>query len=306
LIRRKKPAPPKRAAPQASDLGLPTLGVLEEFTRASLAQWRAAGKNLERFSQTLFFDLERHRAQHSAELVEAIRSSSKGPLEFQGWSRLVDYRFSNEPLSMEGSIKADGGRFNIGRLLNPAAYTPFPALYVAEDFAAAFRERFGIDKKGSFGGLAASDLVLRREASFSSVALNLRLENLIDIGDVDSLKATSEILRRFQMPKSISVQGRRLRLKVPGLVRTPTGLQRQLLSPNWRVEPTQYDLPSNSQIFGRLCAAAGAHAILYPSVRDSSKRCLALFPQNWKGSSSFVELVGAIPSEVLVRRVDGN
>jgi hypothetical protein len=306
VIRRQKPAPPKRKTPQLSDLGLPALGVLEEFTHASLTQWRAAGKNLERFSETLFFDLERHRAQHSDEFVEAIRSSLKGPIEFHGWSRLVDYQFSNQPLSTEGSIKADGGRFNIGRLLNPAAYTPFPALYVAEDFPTAFRERFGIDKTSNVGGLTATDLALRRETSFSNVALNIRLETLIDIGDVDSLKATTEILRRFQMPKSISVHARRLRMKVPGLVRTPTGLQRQLLSPNWRVEPTQYDLPSNSQIFGRLCVAAGTHAILYPSARDSSKRCLALYPQNWKRSSSFIELAGAIPPEVLVRRLDGS
>jgi hypothetical protein len=132
------------------------------------------------------------------------------------------------------------------------------------------------------------------------------LETLIDIGELEALKATTDILRRFQMPKSISVHARRLRMKVPGLIRTPTGLQRQLLSPNWRVEPTQYDLPSNSQIFGRLCAAAGVHAILYPSVRDSSRRCLALFPQNWKGTSSFIELAGAVPPEVLVRRLDGS
>jgi hypothetical protein len=306
VIRRRKPAPPKRKAAQPADLGLPTLGVLEEFTRASLAQWRAAGKNLERFSQTLFFDLERHRAQHSDEFIEAIRSSSKGPVEFHGWARLVDYRFSNEPLSTEGSIRGDGGRFNIGRLLNPATYTPFPALYVAEDFPTAFRERFGIDQKTSTGGLTASELVLRRETSFSCIALNIRLETLIDIGDLDSLKATADILRRFQMPKSIAMQARLLRMKVPGLVRTVTGLQRQLLNPNWRVEPVQHDLPSNSQIFGRLCAAAGAHAIVYPSVRDSSKRCAALFPQNWKRSSSFVELAGAIPPEILVRRVDGS
>jgi hypothetical protein len=305
VIRRQRPAPPKRQTPQPSDLGLPALGVLEAFTHASLTQWRAAGKNLARFSETLFFDLERHRAQHSDEFVAAIRSSLKGPLEFHGWSRLVDYEFSNQPLSMEGSIKADGGRFNIGRLLNPATYTPFPALYVAEDFPTAFRERFGVDKTSNVSGLTATDLALRRETSFSNVALNIQLETLIDIGDLDSLKATTDILRRFQMSKTIAVNARRLRMR-PGLVRTATGLQRQLLSRNWRVEPVQYDLPSNSQIFGRLCAAAGAHAILYPSTRDSSKRCLALFPQNWKSSSSRVELAGVAPPEVLVRRLDGS
>ena len=306
MVRRRKPTLPNRQAPQASDLGLPTLGVLDEFTRASLAQWRAAGRNLERFSQTMFFDLERHRAQHSGELLDAIRSSSKGPFKFQGWARLVDYQFSNQPLSMEGSLKGDGGRFNIGRTLNPASYTPFPALYVAEDFPTAFRERFGIDKLSGAGGLAASELVLRRENSFSSVALNICVETLIDVGDLESLKATADVLRRFQMPKSIPAQARLVRLRVPGLVRTPQGLQRQLLSANWRVEPTQYDLPSNSQIFGRLCTAAGMHAILYPSVRDSAKRCLALLPQNWKGSSSFVELEGPVPQEVRQRRLDGN
>ena len=78
----------------------------------------------------------------------------KGPVEFQRWSRLLDYQFSNQPLSREGSVKGDGGRFNIGRTLNPASYTPFPALYVAEDFQTAFRERFGIDRHGGAGGLS--------------------------------------------------------------------------------------------------------------------------------------------------------
>lgn len=305
MARRRKPAPPRRAPPPAPDLGLPTLGVLDVFSRSSLTQWRAAGRNLERFSQALFFDLEKHRAQHSAELIEAIRTSTRGPFEFREWTRVVDYQYSNEPLSMEGSIKGDGGRFNIGRTLNPASYTPFSALYVAEDFPTAYRERFGIDKQGSVGGLTASELVLRRESSFTKVALSGRVETVLDVGDLDSLKAIAEILRSFQMPRSIPAQARQLRMRVPGLVRTASGLQRQLLSTNWRVEPAQYDLPSNSQIFGRVCAAAGVHAILYPSVRDSSRRCLALLPQNWKGSTSFVELEGPVPDAVIVRRLDG-
>ena len=68
----------------------------------------------------------------------------------------------------------------------------------------------------------------------------------------------------------------------------------------------QYDLPANSQIFGRLCVAAGAHGILYPSVKNSTRRCLALFPQNWNDSDSFVEIVGASPIEVGITRIDGS
>ncbi len=305
MVRRRKPAPPSRLPTQAIEPGLPSLGFLEEFTRGSLSQWRSAGKSLERFSKTLFFDLEKHRAQHSDELVDAIRSSTKGPFEFRGWARVVDYRYSTEPLSMEGSLKGDGGRFNIGRTLNPAAYTPFPALYLAEDFPTAYRERFGLDRAVITNGLTAGELVLRRETSFTSIAMEGRVDCYLDIGDVDSLKATADVLRRFQMPNTIPTQARQLRLKPPGLVRSAQGLQRQLLSRNWRLEPAQYDLPSNSQIFGRLCLAAGVHAILYPSTRDDSRQCLALIPQNWKESDSFVEIQGLVPESVRVRKLDG-
>jgi hypothetical protein len=190
-------------------------------------------------------------------------------------------------------------------MLNPATYTSFPALYLAEDFSTAYREKFGIDRQSRSGGLTASELVLRKDGSFSNVALNVRVDSLVDVGDLESLKTTAEVLRRFQMPRSIPAQARKLRMRPPGLVRTAAGLQRQLLSNNWRLEPAQYDLPANSQIFGRLCAAAGIHAILYPSTRDAAKRCLALLPQNWGGSSSFVELVGPVPNAVRVRRIDG-
>ncbi len=303
--RRRKPGPPRPNTTRQTDQGLPPLRVLEEFTQASLAKWRQAGRNLEQFSQQLFFGLEAHRSRRSRELIDAIRSSTKGPREFNEWSRLVDYRYSNQPISMAGSISGDGGRFNIGAALNPAAYTPFPALYIAEDFPTAFRERFGVNQTGAEGTLPSNELVLRRESSFSQVALNVQLETVMDVGDLSKLKPLADILGRMRMPSSIGKLARQLRFRAPGLVRTAAGLQRQLLNPDWRVDPVQYDLPANSQIFGRLCLAAGAHGILYPSVRTSERHCLALFPQNWRGSASFVELVGPCPPEVTVRRLDG-
>lgn len=186
--------------------------MLEEFTHASLSKWRSAGKNLDQFSKSLFFDLEKHRNQHSDELVEAIRSSTHGPFEFMHWGRLVDY----------------------------------------------------------------------------------------------SLQSTAKILARFKMPRSIASLGRVLHLKPPGLVRTAIGLQRQLLHPYWRAEPAQHELPSNSQIFGRLCVAAGVQAILYPSTRNGGKRCIALFTQNWRQSSAYVELDGPVAPEVRAVRIDGS
>lgn len=126
-------------------------------------------------------------------------------------------------------------------------------------------------------GLTAHEFVLRRESSFSHLAVNLWLENVLDVGDLSKLKPASDILKKIRLPSRIAKAARHLRLRPPALIRTAAGLQSQILSPNWRVQPVQYDMPSNSQIFGRLCVAAGVHGILYPSIRNADRRCLALF-----------------------------
>jgi RES domain-containing protein len=287
------------------EYGPPPLGALEEFTQGSLAKWREAGRNLDQLSAELFFSLERHRSRCSAELIDAVRAAASGPRSFTGWSRLVDYQYTNQPLSLAGSLKGDGGRFNIGAALNPATYTPFPALYAAEDFATAFRERFAMDQHQSVGGLTAGEIALRRDSSFSQVALHIHVESVIDVGDLSSLKAIAGIFGRIQMPASVGKLARRLGLKAPWLVRSASGLQQQLLHSNWRVNPVQYGLPANPQIFGRLCVAAGVHAILYPSARNAGRQCVALYPQNWRETACRVELVGPCPPELAVQRVDG-
>ena len=170
MTRHRKRAPPDRRSQQASESGLPPLGVLEEFSRASLAQWRNAGRNLHQYSQSLFFDLEKHRAAHSDELVAAIRTSLTGSATFKSWARVVDWRYSTQPLSTEGSVNADGGRFNIGRQLNAAIYTAFPALYLAEDFPTAYRERYGIDRETKTNGLTADELALISSTVLISLA----------------------------------------------------------------------------------------------------------------------------------------
>lgn len=108
------------------------------------------------------------------------------------------------------------------------------------------------------------------------------------------------------MPSKVVTLARQLGLRrPPGLVRSSRALQLQLLSKNWRMLPVQFDLPSNSQIFGRLVSGAGVHGILYPSVRNPAGRCLALFPQNWASSDSFVEIMDPAPSGSRLLRLDG-
>jgi RES domain-containing protein len=285
---------------------LPSLTQLEQFSQQSLRKWRESAGALNALHTELFFALELARQRHSAELIEAIRGNLSAGAPFQGWARIIDYRYCLTPLSIAGSLKGDGGRFNIGSGLNPAAFPAFPALYVASDYPTAFCERFGMDPNASQGGLSSSMLGLRSPASFTHVGLRGQIELVLDITELRYLLAFSAVLRQFTIPDTVRRLARKLNMRAPpSLIRSAAGLQRQLLHRDWRTYPMQFDLPSNSQVFARIAAAAGAHAILYPSARQASGRCLALFPQNWKSSGSFVEVTDAVPSEARLIRLDG-
>lgn len=261
---------------------------------------------MDALQRSLHFGLEDQRQRAEGLLLETMRLCSTSNFSAEGWSRIVDYRHSLDPLSTLGSITGVGGRFNVGAGLSPGVFTAFPALYCAEDYTTAYLEKFGSPETAHPNNLSGADLALRRPGSFSQVRLNAKLENVLDISDHTSLKPMVDILRKFEVPKNATQTARKLGLKqTPWLIRSSITLQKQLLHPNWRVRPMQFDLPANSQIFGRWVAAAGIHGILFPSSRDLMRRCLALFPQNWAGSTSFVEIADAIPAGVRITRIDG-
>lgn len=307
MRRRRAPPPPRpKPAGSAGEPELPSLVELERFSAASLHQWSAAATRLQTLHRALYFELESLRQRDSDRLVEAVRLCAINHFVFKDWSRIVDYRYSLEPLSVAGSVRNEGGRFNVGAALSPGAFTAFPALYVADDYPTAFLERFGSSAGPHGSGLTGEDLALRKPGSFTQVRLRGTLENVLDVGDLDALRPLVNVIKEFPLPKAVAQMARKLGLRQsPWLIRSPTTLQRQLLHPNWRILPMQFDLPSNSQIFGRLVSAAGIHGILYPSARDSAHQCLALFPQNWRGSSSFIEVTDAVPAGVTLTRIDG-
>lgn len=210
------------------------------------------------------------------------------------------------PLSLAGSLNGEGGRFNIGSDLSPGSFTAFPALYIAEDYETAFRERFGNFAAVKPDGLTLLEVALRSPDSFTQVRLRGLFENVVDVGNLDALKPFVSILREFPVPRGVRQAARRLGLSPPPwLVRSPVNLQRQLVHPNWRMLPQQFDLPSNSQIFGRIAVAAGLHGIRYPSARQHGKVCLALFPQNWADGGSIVEVTDPAPPGARLTKIDG-
>jgi len=288
------------------DPDLPSLLELERFTTASLHQWVTAATRMEALHRALYFGLETLRQKDGPRLIDAVRSCTHNDYPIDHWSRIVDYRFSLEPLSVAGSLRGDGGRFNIGSALGPSAFTAFPALYCAEDYPTAFLERFGVPPGPGSSGLTGEELALRKPTSFTHISVRGQLENVLDVSDPATLRPIVDIIKEFQIPKSVVQTARKLGLRQsPWLIRSVVTLQRQLLHSNWRMLPAQFDLPSNSQIFGRLVSAAGVHGIVYPSTRDSSHRCVALFPQNWLGSTSFIEVTDALPAGAKAIRIDG-
>jgi hypothetical protein len=138
------------------------------------------------------------------------------------------------------------------------------------------------------------------------VRLQGTVEQIIDIGDLEALRAFTTVLKAFPVPRNVLEFARELGLRQASwLIRSPSSLQRHLLHPNWRMMPVQFDLPANSQIFGRIAVAAGLHGILYPSAKQAGKRCLALFTQNWPNSRSFVEVSDGVPEGALLTSVTG-
>ena len=300
---RRRPRPPKGPRRPAGGLGAPPLTTLDEFSEQSVGAWLRAAANLQSLHAALHFGLEAQRGRVSAELTSALLAGASRSLGLKGWSRIVDYRYSLAPLSARGSLTGDGGRFNIGEHLNPASFTAFPALYVGEDYETAFAEKFGRTPEQAIDGLSPAELALRTEASFTHVSLHGRIDIVLDISSDDAMAPFVDIIRKFHVPFEAMQRARQLGVKPPSIVRSLDMLRATLTDPNWLRAPMQFDLPANSQVFGRIVAAAGIHGILYPSIRLPGKQCLALFPQNWAASDSYVEVTDAVPEQARFTRL---
>ncbi len=171
--RRRKPKPPKIGPPTKPRI------LLDKFSQSSLRQWRKHHKAAHDYQTLLYFDLEGQRATHRKQLHDALRGTTIR-FEFRSWARVVDYRYTLHPLSAVGSLKDIGGRFNIGEHVNPASFTPFPALYLGDRDRTALAEHFQSDDLKS-NGLTREDFALTNNNSYSVVKLRGQLTNIFDL-----------------------------------------------------------------------------------------------------------------------------
>ncbi|MGA8309582.1 MAG: RES family NAD+ phosphorylase [Terriglobales bacterium] len=267
---------------------------------SDIARSKARFEELVEFHWDYYSELAFQRNRIREQLRTALREKAH-PFEFSKWQRVVRYKYSLTPLSTKGSLVDPGGRFNVGEI-DRTRYRVFPALYIAGDKGTALAETLGREK--GMDSFTPEELALTKSDSITVVSVSGRLESVLDIRERKNLAAFIALIRNFRLSSSLIRKARRLDFPVQ-LVTTSAELVRVLTQPDWRNWPMVFDVPSACQIFGELVMDAGIEGIQYNSSL-TDKECLAIFPQNFLNSSSYIELDDAVPAENVQRRIDSS
>jgi hypothetical protein len=275
-----------------------------ELDRVSLAAVRRSKRyalDMLRYHWDYYACLAQQRVEESDAIKKSLLGAAEGPFEFNGWQRVVDYRYSLAPLSAIGSVITDpGGRFNIGDV-DKTRFTRFAGLYIASNESTALVEKFGADDKDT--GLSNLDFALRPGRSYTCVSVTGRMEAVLDLRSPNRLEPFVEIIKAFKLPPDLAGRASALGVPPPTVVDSVTKLVGLVMAAAWRDLPMQADIPAGSQIFGQLVWNAGIEGIVYPSVETNSA-CIVVFPENL-ASSSFVRLDHEPPVGVAFRQLDG-
>lgn len=255
------------------------------------------------YQWAFYSELEFQRNQRMEDLKTALVSSCIKDFEFSKWQRAVKWKYGLHPLSTVGSLDYIGQRFNIGVDVNPSAAS-FPALYIAEDKDTALQETLG-QSNGNAQGLTPQQLALMNPQSEVIVSVSGRLEMALDLRHKRSVSEFVKIISAFKISEKIREQAALLGEPVPVLIKDEVTLLESILTPDWRINPSRYDIPANSQILGHILHMAGVESVIYPS-KQNKKTCLAVFTRNFEKSSSFIEFDDEPPLNLIPKRYDSS
>lgn len=286
----------------------PPKGILEldRFSNADIAHWQKFSSDLDELTDSLYFGIEPARRRLRSKLCDALKQAGGISFDIQNWVRMVTYQYSLQPLSCAGSLQSVGGRFNAGFELDDNTLNPWPALYLAEDFETAYREKFQLASTDLTNGLKPDELALEHAVGHTTIFLNGRVENVFDMTSFVTLNSVGKVFREVNIPKEASQLAKKLKISDSKKIMIQNGQQLHyaIVKNNWRVWPMQFGIPAPSQTMAELIKAAGYEGILYPSSKGTGK-CLAVFPENLS-DLSHIDLIGPAPSAETITRLDSN
>lgn len=286
----------------------PPKGILEldRFSNADITHWQKLSNDLDELTASLYFGIEPARRRLRSRLCDALKQTGGIALDLQSWARMVTYQYSLQPLSCAGSLQSVGGRFNAGFELDDNTLNPWPALYLAEDFETAYREKFQLASTDLTDGLKPDELALEHAVGLTTIFLNGRVENVFDMTSFVTLNSVGKIFREVKMPKEASYLARTLKISGSNKIMVQNGqqLHSAIVKNNWRIWPIQFGIPAPSQTMAELIKAAGYEGILYPSSKGPGK-CLVVFSENLS-DLSHIDLIGPAPSTATITRLDSS
>ncbi len=273
-------------------------GTLTEMRAAK--EWTA---KLLDFHWRFYSELAYQRNQNLEALKEAILIQSTSNFEFTNWQRAVKYKFSLHPLSVVGSLNYVGGRFNSGTEIN-SQIPAFGCLYISLDKETSIQEALCQDSENKSKNFTPLEFALTNSQSETFVSVSGKLDKVFDLRKKSNLKKLVAVFKKFKISKELTKLANEIYADEPELVKSEQLLLDSILERNWRNKPVQFDIPSNSQIFGYLAYLAGVDGIIYPS-KYTGKVCLAIFPKNFENGDSFIKLDDAAPHAKVPGRIDG-
>ncbi len=277
--------------------------LLEKSNMEDMKAAREWTEKLLDYHWKFYYELAYQRNQNSEKIKETINESCVFDFEFSNWQRAVKYKYSLHPLCTVGSITFIGGRFNTGRDIN-LQIPEFQCLYLTIDKDTALQETLGQEPSKN-KKLSPQEMALSNPQSETIVAVYGRLDKVFDLRKELNLKKLVSILKTFKLSKEIKRLAKEANLEEPKVIKNQKELLATILESHWRDKPVNFDIPSNSQIFGYLIYLAGIDGIIYPS-KLTKKDCLAIFPRNFENGESFVALTDEPPSEKVPTRIDSS
>lgn len=292
--------------------------LLESGTLSDMLEAKRITEDMIKYQWDYYSELARQRDEIIGPIKESLISASKS-FQFNRWQRGVKYKYSLHPLSTNGSLTNNGGRFNTGTNVNSQVPT-FPALYLASDKDTALQEHLGqippskeIKKmiasslgmtEEDINELSPRELALCNPSSETVVSVSGKLDKVIDLRSYKSLELFVKLIKVFKISDDLKRRAMILGVSNPEVVKTAKQLLMTFLQSDWTLLPARYAVPSNSQIFGHLVFIAGIEGVIYPS-KLTGEPCLALFPKNFVATDSFIMLDDESPHVGVPSKIDG-